>query len=305
MESFERQADNIYRLRVPFPGCWTGIVLVLGPENVLIDSGGCAGTVDDTLLPALAALGITLADIRWLALTHAHGDHVGGAARLRALSPKLRVAAFIHSADRVADPLAYSRSIRERFPSHSPPPPAELTGVLPDLLLPDGGAVGPLRLLHTPGHDTDSCSYWDKRTQTLITGDSLQLNGTVSQGCALLMDVPAYGETLERLMAMPIENIVCGHPYLPLGAGAAGRTAVRLYLSACLKIYAQNGGFVAGMAAAGETDPAAIALALIRQVHGTQPKHLFLPMFTVTGYLAAMTATESGRDTGTLWNTTV
>ena len=262
-------------------------MLVLGPENVLIDSGGCAGTVDDTLLPALAALGITLTDIHWLALTHAHGDHVGGAARLRALSPKLRVAAFIRSAERIADPLAYSRRIRERFPSHSPPPPAELTGVQPDLLLPDGGAVGPLRLLHTPGHDTDSCSYLDERTRTLITGDSLQLNGTVSQGCALLMDVGSYKATLERLIAMPVGHLVCGHPYLPLGAGADGPEAVRQYLTACLGCFEHDRGFVSGMAAAGETDPAVIARALIRSVGGREPKHLFLPLYTVTGYLQA------------------
>lgn len=113
---------------------------------------------------------------------------------------------------------------------------------------------------------------------TLITGDSLQLNGTVSQGCALLMDTEGYQKTLSRLQAMPIENIVCGHPYLPLGAEAIGREAVQAYLSACVSCASHDEGFVHGMQAAGETDPAKIASALIREV-GRQGTGLPVPAF--------------------------
>ncbi len=286
METFERVADHVYRLRVPFPGSWTGVTLVRGDVNILVDSGGCAETVDSAILPALERLGMSLADIGWLALTHIHGDHVGGCARLKALSPELKIAAYVDSSARLCDPLAYSRQIRARFPDHSPAAPAVLDGVKMDRALRDGQSLGPLRLLHTPGHDTDSCSYLDTRTQTLITGDSLQLNGTASQGCALLMDVPAYRATLERLMALPVECIVCGHHYLPLGDSAVGRGNVRRFLAECLACFAQDRGFVAGMAAAGETDPAAIARALIQHIGGTMPDYLFLPMYTVSGYLA-------------------
>lgn len=287
METFKPIAGAVYRLAVPFPGCWTGVALVLGEENVLVDSGGCAETVDSDILPALTAMGMDLADIDWLALTHIHGDHVGGCARLRTLSPKLKIAAYAGSEARLADPLAYSREIRARFPGYSAEAPARLDGVKADRLLRDGDTVGPLTLLHTPGHDTNCCSYFDPRSQTLLTGDSLQLNGTASQGCALLMDVGSYKATLERLIAMPVGHLVCGHPYLPLGAGADGPEAVRQYLTACLGCFEHDRGFVSGMAAAGETDPAVIARALIRSVGGREPKHLFLPLYTVTGYLQA------------------
>ena len=101
MEEFIRLAQNVYRLAVPFPGCWTGATLVLGKENVLIDTGGCADTVDSAIVPALAAMGLGLQDVSWLALTHIHGDHVGGCGRLRALAPHLKVAAFADSLERV------------------------------------------------------------------------------------------------------------------------------------------------------------------------------------------------------------
>ncbi len=285
MKRFVCLAPHVYRLEVAFPGCWTGVTLVTGRENILVDTGGCAETVDSDILPALNALGLALTDIRWLAMTHIHGDHVGGCARLKQLNPQLKVACFAASLDRMRDPLAYSRQIRSVFPAHSASAPAVLEGAEPDLLMRDGDTLGDLTLLHTPGHDTDACCYLDRRTMTLITGDSLQLNGTVTQGCALLMDAPGYRRTLARLSGMPIENIVCGHPYLPLGAEAIGRDAARAYLQACAACDCHDEGFVRGMQAAGEEDPVAIARALIREVGGREPGRLFLPLYTVTQYM--------------------
>ena len=285
MESFIRLAPDVYRLAVTFPGCWAGATLVTGRENILVDTGGCAETVDSDIVPALTQLGLTPKDIHWMAITHIHGDHVGGCARLKELNPQMKVAVYVDSRDRMLDPLKYSKAIRATFPQYSPAAPAVLDGVKPDLLLTDGRKLGDLRLLHTPGHDTDACCYLDERTMTLITGDSLQLNGTVSQGCALLMDAQGYEKTLRRLLEMPICNIVCGHPYLPLGADAIGPEASRKYLEACLACAKHDEGFVHGMMAAGVTDPAEIARALIREVGGKEPAYLFLPLYTVTEYM--------------------
>lgn len=285
MSKFIRHVPNIYRLCVTFPGCWTGVTLVTGTVNIMIDSGGCAETVDSEIVPALNELGISLDEIHFLALTHIHGDHVGGCARIHELAPAMKMVAFHESRERLRDPLTYSKAIRARFPSYSPSAPAVLDGVEPNLLLKDGDTIGDLRLLHTPGHDTDSCCYLDERTNTLITGDSLQLNGTCSQGCALLMDGEAYESTLKRLMQLRISNIVCGHSYLPLGAEAIGKDASKRFLAECAEINAHNEGFVHGMMAAGVTDPAVIAKELIREVGGTEPKHLFLPIYTVSEYI--------------------
>lgn len=285
MNGFERVAPDIYRAEVPFPGCWTGVTLVRGEENILIDSGGCGETVDSCIVPGLRAMGLELGDIAWLAITHIHGDHVGGCARIRELCPTIRLAVFADSLERMREPRAYSAQIRARFPGYAAGVPAVLDGAEPDLLLRDGDGLGPLRLLHTPGHDTDSCCYLDERSQTLITGDSLQLNGTVSQGCALLMDAQGYDRTLEKLLTMEIHGIVCGHPYLPLGPGAQGTAQTEAYLRECLRCAAHDRGFVRGMMAAGCVDAPTIARALIREVGGKEPQNLFLPLYTVTQYM--------------------
>lgn len=285
MATFKALVKDVFRVEVPFPGCWTGVALVCGQQNILIDSGGCAETVDSCIVPALRELGLTLESIDVLALTHTHGDHVGGAARMKALNPRLKLAAYAESRERIENPLAYSRQIRARFPEHSPKPPDTLDGLPLDIALLDGEQIGPLRLIHTPGHDTDTVCYLDERTGTLITGDSLQLNGTVSQGCALLMNLPGYQGSLRKLMNMPISNIVCGHPYLPLGAEAIGREAALRYLTACAECVAHDRGYINALLDAGITDDVTIARMLIAAVGGIEPDKLFLPLYTVHEYL--------------------
>ncbi|SEF18708.1 MBL fold metallo-hydrolase [Jiangella alba] len=288
MERFTRITDGVFLLKVPFTGVWTGVTLVLGDgPPILVDSGGSAETVDSTIVPALAELGIELSDVGRVLATHIHGDHVGGIARMREIAPSLEVGVFSESGARMRDPLAYSREIRARFPEHSPAPPPVLDGVVPDLLFDDGDMVGPLRVIHTPGHDTDACCFFDVRSGTLVTGDSLQLNGTISQGCALLFDPARYLDSLHRLLALPVRNIVCGHPYLPLGEAAVGEEAARRFLAGCIGCYEHDRGFVAGMAAAGVTDPHTVARALVGSVGGVEPEKLFLPMHTVAAYQEA------------------
>lgn len=289
MSEFKRVTDHVFLLEVPFPGCWTGVTLVLGRENILVDSGGRADTVDSSIVPALEKMGLTLHDVAWVCLTHIHGDHVGGCGRLKELAPHLKFAVFEQSLDRMRDPLAYSAAIRARFPGYSAATPKRLDGLEPDRLLRDGDRIGDLRLIHTPGHDTDSCCYLDERTNTLITGDSLQLNGTVSQGCALIMDADGYEKALHRLNGMGIENIVCGHPYLPLGETAVGREAARTYLEKCLACFYHDEGFVQGMLASGVSDAPEIARKLIANVGGQEPEHLFLPLYTVTEFMKRST----------------
>lgn len=286
MPEFVQLRPDIYRLQVPFGPSWTGVLLVRGPENVLIDSAAKASDVDGFLLPALQKLGLSLEQIDWLACTHCHGDHVGGHARIRALRPAIRVACFEGSAEKLADPLKFSRLIRAAFPRHSPEAPADLRGIAADRLLKDGETLTPcLRLIATPGHDSDAVCWLDTRDRTLITGDSLQLNGTVSQGAALVMDLAGYRDSLRTLAALPVEHILAGHDYLPLGDRADGAEAVKAYLDACGAYIAQYEAFLSERWAAGERDPADLAVRLIRRFGGTVPEYLFLPLFTVTQIL--------------------
>ena len=289
MPEFVQLRPNIYRLAVPFGDSWTGVTLVRGKENVLIDTAAKAEDVDEVIVPALAQMGLSLSQITFLACTHCHGDHVGGHARVRELCPTIRVACFEGSEDKVKDPLKYSKLIRATFPPFSPEAPASLRGVTPDILLRDGEYLTPdLRLVTTPGHDTDTVCWLDERTNTLITGDSLQLDGTTSQGAALVMDLPGYRYTLKKLAELPIDCIAAGHDYLPLGSIAEGPEAVKAYLTACGKSMDLYAAFIRAEWDAGDHDPASLARKLIRHIGGVVPHFLFLPLYTVTQILKSM-----------------
>ena len=186
--------------------------------NVLIDSSHL--DPEPYLIPALADLGLKLSDIDWLLNTHVHGDHIGGH---HALVTKygLKTCTLDTAADALRDPVKVAIRVRTRFPKNSPAPQSYLKGVEPNKLLKewnpswgrDGNVSGAPRadeyllegrfaVLATPGHDDDCLTWIDTVTGTAFTGDSLQANGTPTQGIGFYRDLPAYRRTLAKLKAL-------------------------------------------------------------------------------------------------------
>ncbi len=285
MKGFERIIDDIYRLETSPEGVWNGIIFVDGQEKILIDSGVDARNVDELLVPALKELGYELSDIDWLCNTHCHGDHVGGHHRIMELG-NVKTAVYWKSVEKIHDPLKFSKLIRAAFPENSPEAPAVLEGVKETIVLQDGEIMAErLKVIATPGHDTDCICFYDLKTKTLITGDSLQGNGTASQGTALYMSLQDYRNSLDRLKGMDICNIVSGHPYLISGDKAIGKEAVAEYLKRCEEVVYIYDEFIRRRMKAGEQDIAAVAKQLIAHMHNQEPKYLFLPMYTVRAHM--------------------
>lgn len=287
-KKFRKIIDDIYLLETPLGDIWSGIVLVDGEEKILIDSGEKAQTVDEYLIPALAELGYTLNDITYLCNTHSHGDHVGGNYRIKELS-KVKVATYSMAVPKVREPLKYSKLIRAAYPDFSPAPPPVLLGVEPDLILEDGDLVGNrLQVIAAPGHDTDSVCFYDKKTRTLITGDSFQGNGASVQGLALYMNLSQYRETLKRMKKIDIENIVSGHPYLFSGDCALGKEESLKYISRCEEIIEIYGAYIKEQVNMGITNVATIAEGLIMHMNNHKPSFLFQALYTVDAHLREM-----------------
>lgn len=283
METFEQLAKDVYLLKVPFGPVWTGVVLLRGEENILIDSSATAGDVDGYVLPALKALGLAVTDIHYLINTHSHGDHIGGHARLRRLGT-FKVVSFTGSRPKVETPVPYAIATRTRFPGYSPAPQSSLQGVPVDITLEDGAVLANrLRLIHTPGHDDDCVCLLDLPTGTLITGDSLQANGTVCQGVGFYKSLPDYLHTLEKLEKTPINNILCGHDYAGIGYWLEGKEKAARGLAYCRERVESYGRFIFGKR---EQEPAAIAKALIEEQGCGMPEHLFMALYTVTQHLS-------------------
>lgn len=282
MEKFQQIAQGIYLLKIPFGPVWTGVTLVMGRKNILIDTGATDRDVDGYILPALAEIGLGVKDIHYLVNTHSHGDHIGGNYRLRQLG-NFQVAAFTLAAPKIQDPVPYAIATRTRFPAYSPAPQCQLKGIGVDLVLRDGTLLADrLLLVHTPGHDDDCVCWYDRQTKTLITGDSLQANGTICQGVGFYKSLSGYRQTLKRLQNMDIENILCGHDYDGIGYWIQGREQVNAALSYCQSRVVAYDAFIRNHK---EDPPADIARQLIEQEGCGMPERLFMALYTVTEHL--------------------
>jgi glyoxylase-like metal-dependent hydrolase (beta-lactamase superfamily II) len=102
-------------------------------------------------------------EIRRIALTHGHGDHVGSLDALKAalggsvevLMPQLD--ARIHAGEKVVD--------------GKPPGSWPKLETTPDVRLAGGERIGSLEVVPTPGHTPGHVSFLDTRDRTIIVGD--------------------------------------------------------------------------------------------------------------------------------------
>ncbi len=197
--------ENIYKLEVPFSGIYTSVFFVnVNGEHYIIDTGSNATDVTGYVVPAMNELGIGLESVKGILLTHTHGDHAGGLSTLAPLCPNAVVYGVKGSnADAASNP--YSAVY-------------------------DGFVIGDIiKAVTIKGHDTDACGYIDTRSNTLISGDSLQLHGIASWGCQV-RDIDAYLASMQKLQGLAIENILVSHAYCPSGAYAVGAEASQKYI---------------------------------------------------------------------------
>jgi glyoxylase-like metal-dependent hydrolase (beta-lactamase superfamily II) len=156
-------------------------------------------------------------DLRRVALTHAHGDHVGGVAGVRNQFPGVEVSI----SERDAPILAGDKSL------HATEPKGEVKGYFvnvdwkPNRLLKPGGRVGSLEVVAAPGHTPGHVAFLDVRDRTLIAGDAFQTRGgvAVSGDMRLLFPFPAMAtwnkqSALESAVALRALNpslLAVGH----------------------------------------------------------------------------------------------
>ena len=148
--------------------------------------------------------GIKPIEVRFLFISHTHGDHFGGAAALLARLPAARLVLF----DRDA---AMARSLSDR------------------LFLGDECEYAPLRTVELCGHERHCLAVFDPRTKALLSGDAVQLFGVARWGTGV-SDIDGYFGTLDKIRAMDTDLLVTSHEYYPLGQTAIGKRAVRRYL---------------------------------------------------------------------------
>ena len=182
---------QIVPLAIPTPFYVGDVNVYLIKEDplTLIDVGPKTDDAYRTLVEKLGRIGVKLADIRRIVLTHAHEDHCGLARRVRDEAKDAEI--LVHEWEtghlfgrlsrnqhrelllRSGVPVAVFEDMRSLYHEIS-----LLTDSLEDgdyQTLEDESELefngGTLRVLHTPGHTPGSCSFVREANRTLICGD--------------------------------------------------------------------------------------------------------------------------------------
>lgn len=204
----------------------------------LLDPGGSELTLVDTLfetdgrgvLEALRRIGRRATDVKHIVLTHGHRSHLGGVAELKRASGATVYAheweADIVSGDRSAQPVTLKPTQSLRLwpfqlglalgrPKH-PPCPVDRT-------LDDEDAVGPLRVLHAPGHSPGHLAFHWAERRLLIAGDAIATWPSLGPGWkAFNLNELQQRESLRRMAELDADVVGVGHGE-PITSGGADR----------------------------------------------------------------------------------
>jgi glyoxylase-like metal-dependent hydrolase (beta-lactamase superfamily II) len=120
-----------------------------------------------------AELGLQL---RRVALTHAHGDHVGGVAGVRDGYPGV----IVSIGERDTRLLAGDTSLQPGEPQVPAKGWFVKVSWEPDQQLKPGDRVGSLEVVASPGHTPGHIAFLDVRDRTLIAGDAFQTRGGIA-----------------------------------------------------------------------------------------------------------------------------
>lgn len=192
-------------------------------ELALVDVG--AGMGAEAILENVKADGFDPRRIRYLILTHAHGDHAGGATRMRGLigEPAVCVSRDRAQALREADESAVSLDVAKTVGIYPPTYTLEPCEVDVELVHGETLTVGDLNLgvLDTPGHADGHVSLLlDHAGQrSLFAGDVIFFGGKILLQAIHDCRLDAQIRSLRSLRELHIDALLPGHLTLSLGDG--------------------------------------------------------------------------------------
>lgn len=232
-------------LEIPFPPGWfppdappaTLCYLVKQEEGwLLVDAGLNHDTCFDALCQQLAALSVSLEDIRWLLITHFHPDHFGMAGRIRAAS---NAKLLMHQEDWKV--FQFVTTSAEEWSSDEfvewarsmGMPDSELDGFRevvtfgrmlfpekpePDILLQGEeeqvGDTGRLRAILTPGHSPGHVCVYDEGNKLLFSGDHVLLKITTNITPSYLGEdhqLSQYLASLQKVSKLDVGLVLPAH----------------------------------------------------------------------------------------------
>jgi hydroxyacylglutathione hydrolase len=194
-----------------------------GDELALVDVG--AGMGAEAIVDNVRRAGFDSKRIRHLILTHAHGDHAGGAARMRRLldGPTVYLSRTVAGFLREGDEQGISLDVAKQVGIYPPDYALEPCGV--DVELAEGETIGvgelTLRVVDTPGHSDGHVSLvLDHGGQrSLFAGDVIFFGGKILLQNIYDCRLDAQIRSLRKLRELSVDALLPGHLTLSLRDG--------------------------------------------------------------------------------------
>jgi glyoxylase-like metal-dependent hydrolase (beta-lactamase superfamily II) len=171
------------------------------------------------VLAAIKALGRSPRDLARIVLTHAHRSHLGGLAALKRETGAKILAheweADIISGDRRAQPVTlrpmqslrlmpFQLGLRFGRPKHVPCPVDDAVG--------EDDQVGPLQVLHAPGHTPGHLAFFWHERSVLLAGDAIATWPELCPGWKpFTLNAMQQGDSLRRMAALAPRVVGVGH----------------------------------------------------------------------------------------------
>jgi glyoxylase-like metal-dependent hydrolase (beta-lactamase superfamily II) len=196
----------------------TGTLIVQGKETAIIETGN--SSCSKHILNELDKRHIPRNKVRYLCVTHRHGDHCGGATPLAAELPNAVVAGHKYALATLHNPEKLNIGARQLFGNHAediqPLPTDASIQELEDGDILDLGAGVEIEAIGTPGHTSDHLAYFERQSRTLYTGDAAGLFGPMHHTVSPTSFPPSfkftsYRESIEKLQRYDPANMVFSH----------------------------------------------------------------------------------------------
>lgn len=226
-EALKPRADNQRNEMEIFPGLYSlggraganvrAFVLQDGDDLIIMDT--LFATHPRLILEQITAIGRSVNDIKHIILTHGHRSHLGGLAELATSS-----GAPVYAHEWEADIIAGQRAAQSvSWLPHSPLQsyPFQLGNNLdlskhkpvePDHFIHEGDQIGPLSVVHAPGHSPGHLTFWWAEKKVLFAGDAIVTWPRLELGWrGFLLNPTQHRESIRRLAEFDTEVLCTGH----------------------------------------------------------------------------------------------
>jgi len=217
---------DFYQLGVPdFP-----VYLSMGDEGMLIEGG--TGAFFPLIVKQIKDLGVEPHQIKYIALTHTHYDHIGAVPHLKKLWPHLKVIGSSGTA-KVLKRLSEKQEVLNEFLAtdnsitgiqlakgtiNKAPPVLDNYDFFLDHVLEEGESIKlshkvVWRVYHAPGHSACHVALNDENEGTLVVGDATGFYVATKDALwpNYFESLENYCHSIQKLSTLPADRLVLSH----------------------------------------------------------------------------------------------